>query len=50
MKIQSHVIGMEAIYMAEPAAWIGALAILSSVYYWRQGRLLKAEKAGSKFF
>lgn len=45
-----HVIGMEAIYMAEPAAWIGALAILSSVYYWRQGRLLKAEKAGSKFF
>ena len=45
-----HVIGMEAIYMAEPAAWIGALAILNSVYYWRQGRLLKAEKAGSKFF
>lgn len=45
-----HVIGMEAIYMAEPAAWIGALAILSSVYYWHQGRLLKAEKAGSKFF
>ncbi len=40
-----HLIGNDAIFMAEPAAWAGALAILCSVYYWRQSRLLQAAKA-----